>query len=474
MGKRRLFLAYLSLVGIPLLVLAAVVAAGGGLTPPRPVGAASAIDAGATPAGSNPLILLVGQIAVVILAARVVGYLFRKIHQPQVIGEMAAGILLGPSFLGWLAPAYSAVLFPPNSLGFLNAFSQLGLILFMFLVGLELNAKELYEHGSATLLMSHVSIVAPFVLASVLSLYLYPILSDPSVSFMSFALFMGAAMAITAFPVLARILTDRQLLRTRMGTIAIAAAAIDDATGWCILAYIVVLIRSSHSATSVWVTVAGLVGFMAAMILGMRPLLARLERSFFPQGSLSDHRLALIMLFVLLSALSTESLGLHLFFGAFVAGAVMPKDSRFVAYLNEKFESVTVLLLLPLFFAYTGLRTRLGLVQGGQMWFYCALIIAVAIVGKLGGTSIAARVGGFSWRDSTALGMLMNTRGLMELVILNIGLDLKVISPALFSMMVIMALVTTFMTTPLLQLLYPSGLPEETRAPGAIATAEAN
>jgi Kef-type K+ transport system membrane component KefB len=446
-------------------------AAGARLAAPHVAGAPAATQAHTKPVESSALIILVAQIAVIILASRVVGYLFRKIGQPQVVGEMLAGILLGPSLLGWMAPGFSAALFPAASLGLLNAVSQLGLVLFMFLVGLELNAKELYEHGSATILMSHVSIVVPFVLAAVLSLYLYPRLSDDSVSFMGFALFMGAAMAITAFPVLARILTDRQLLRTRMGTIAIACAAVDDVSGWCILAYIVVLVRASQSARPLWMTLAGLAVFLSVMIWGLRRIVTRFERHYGRNGALSDDALAMILLFVLVSSFSTEGLGLHLLFGAFMAGAVMPKDARFVAYLTEKFESVTVLLLLPLFFAFTGLRTRVGLVKGGEMWFYCVLIIGIAVLGKLGGTSIAARAGGLNWREATALGILMNTRGLMELVILNIGLDLKVISPALFSMMVMMALITTFMTTPLLQWIR---LPRDELSYGRVVIAEAN
>jgi Kef-type K+ transport system membrane component KefB len=449
MKLRKLISAYLVLVGLPVLALVAVLAAGGRLSAPH---AAPVIVAAHSPkpADNMPLILFVGQIAVILLTSRLVGFIFRQIRQPHVVGEMLAGIMLGPSLLGWAAPELSAALFPASNMYLMSAISQLGLVLFMFLVGLELNPKELYAHGEATILMSHVSIVAPFCLASILSLYLYPRLSDDSVSFMSFALFMGAAMAITAFPVLARILADLQLLRSRMGTIAIACAAVDDVSGWCILAYIVVLIRAAQSANSVWLTLAGLAVFLFVMIGGVRRLLSRLMRSYEQHGALSDNLLALVLLVALVSALSTEALGLHLLFGAFVAGAVMPKDPRFIAYLTEKFESVTILLMLPLFFAFTGLRTRIGLVQGGQMWFYCILIIAVAVIGKIGGTSIAARFGGLNWRDSTALGVLMNTRGLMELIVLNVGLDLKVISPQLFSMMVIMALVTTFMTTPLL------------------------
>jgi len=411
------------------------------------------------------LLILVAQLTVIILASRTVGYLFQKLGQPQVIGEMLAGIMLGPSLLGWLAPGVSATLFPASSLGVLNAVSQLGLVLYMFLVGLELNATELYRHGKAAVLISHVSIVAPFVLASILALYLYPRLSDDSVSFTSFALFMGAATAITAFPVLARILTERQLLRTSMGTVAIACAAIDDVTGWCILAYIMVLIRASRASGSIWMTLAGIVLFVAVMIWGLGRLFARVERYYVQHGALPDHLMTIVIAFPLVAGLCTEALGLHVLFGAFVAGAVMPKDRRFVAYLSEKFEAVAVLLLLPVYFAFTGLRTRIGLVHRAEMWFYCLLIIGVAILGKLGGTSIAARMGGMSWRDATALGVLMNTRGLVELVVLNIGLDIQVISPALFSMMVLMALVTTFMTAPVLEWIYPARLRErETEA----------
>jgi Kef-type K+ transport system membrane component KefB len=275
---------------------------------------------------------------------------------------------------------------------------------------------------------------------------------------MSFALFMGAATAITAFPVLARILTDKQMLATSLGTVAIACAAVDDVSGWSILAYIMVLIRSSQSSLSIWMILAGLGFFLALMIGVMRRLFARVERYYSVHGELPDHLLALVIVFALTAALCTEALSLHLLFGAFVAGAVMPKDRRFISYLSAKFESVAVLLLLPVFFAFTGLRTRIGLVKGAELWFYCALIIGVAILGKVGGSGIAARLGGMRWREATALGILMNTRGLMELVVLNMGLDIKVISPALFSMMVLMALVTTFMTAPLLDWIYPARL----------------
>jgi Kef-type K+ transport system membrane component KefB len=406
------------------------------------------------------LFTLTLQLAVVLAICRVVGELFRRIHQPKVVGEMFAGIMLGPSLLGWIAPHASAYLFPTSSLGFLNALSQVGVVVFMFLVGLNINPGELKKESHAAVLTSHVSITAPFVLAAFLALYLYPRLSDDSVAFTSFALFMGSAMSITAFPVLARILAERDMLGSRLGTVAIACAAVDDVTGWCILAYIVVLIRSAHSATSIWWTVAGILVFGLAMIHGVRRLLRGFARVYEKKGALSENLMALMLLLVLASSLLTEYLGIHLLFGAFLMGAIMPKDHHFVRYVLDRFETITVTLLLPLFFAFTGLRTNIGLVKGPQMWMYCALIIFVATAGKLGGSTLASWLSGMPLREAAGLGTLMNTRGLMELVILNIGLDIGVISPALFSMMVIMALFTTFMTTPVLRLIYGKEMDE--------------
>jgi Kef-type K+ transport system membrane component KefB len=407
----------------------------------------------------NPLMLnlftLILQIAVILAACRVIGSLFRLFHQPRVVGEMFAGILLGPSLLGWLLPHFSAYLFPVPSLGFLNALSQVGVVIFMFLVGLGINPKELRHEGHAAVLTSHVSIAVPFVAASILALYLYPRLSDNSVSFTNFALFMGAAMSITAFPVLARILAERNALGSRLGTVAIACAAVDDITGWCILAYIVALIRAVDRPSPVWVTLGGIVLFGLIMIYGVRRLLQGFEVVYRERGCLSESMLAFMVLLVLASALCTEALGIHVLFGAFLMGAIMPKEQHFVRYVLDRFETITVTMLLPLFFAFTGLRTNIGLLKGQDMWTYCVLIIAVATFGKLGGSMVASWIAGMPLRDAAGLGILMNTRGLMELVILNIGLDVKVISPALFSMMVLMALVTTFMTTPLLEAVCP-------------------
>ena len=398
--------------------------------------------------------LLILQISVILVVCRIAGAAFRVVGQPQVVGEMVAGIVLGPSVFGRFAPGLSSMLFPVASFTHLNDLSQIGLVLFMFLIGLSINAHELREFGHAAVLISHVSIVAPFSMAAALSLFLYPHLSDAGVPFSDFSLFMGAAMSITAFPVLARILSQRDLLHTRLGTLAIACAAVDDVTGWCMLAGIVVLIRANHTGTPFWLTLTGSAAFTLIMMFGARKLLRRLETYYLKRG-LTDNLLTLIIVFALACALITEALGMHLLFGAFLAGGVMPRNPDLIRDLQGKFESVTVLLLLPLYFAVTGLRTSFSLIHGFAMWGYCAVTVVVGIVGKLGGSMLAARVARMSWRESAALGILMNTRGLMELVILNIGLDIGVISPALFSMMVVMALVTTLMTTPLLNWVYP-------------------
>jgi len=411
----------------------------------------------------NPLLVLILQIAVIIVFSRAVGWVFRLLHQPQVVGEMAAGIMLGPSLLGWVAPDASATLFPPASLGYLNTLSQVGLIVFMFLVGLELEPRLLRGRGKTAVVTSHASIVVPFCLGAGLALYLYPRLSDDSVAFTSFALFMGAAMSVTAFPVLARILTERRLLGTRLGAVAIACAAVDDISAWSILAVVVALVRASAAHTSPWFTLCGSLIFLALMLFVVRRALRWLESYYHTRGRLTQDMVAIVLLLVLASAWTTEWLGIHALFGAFALGAVMPKDPGLVHDLMEKLEDFTVVLLLPIFFAFTGLRTSIGLVQGAEMWSYFGLVLLVACAGKFGGSALAARATGLGWREAGAVGILMNTRGLMELVILGIGLDLGAISPAMFAIMVMMALATTAMTTPILELIYPARRFEEDR-----------
>ncbi len=418
----------------------------------------------AQPAGAEVnLLTLIMQVGVILITARGVGWLFRRVHQPQVVGEMAAGILLGPSLLGWAAPRVSAALFPPESLGYLNSLTQIGLIVFMFLVGLELDPKLLRGRGRAALVTSHASIVVPFCLGATLALYLYPRLSDSSVTFTAFALFLGAATSVTAFPVLARILTERNLLGTRIGAVTIACAAVDDISAWSILALVVALVRADAAHTSLWFTLLGSVGYIAVMILIVRPALRWLISFYHARDQLTPDMLGAILLLVLASAYATEWLGIHALFGAFTLGVMMPKDADLIHDVMEKLESFTVVLLLPIFFAFSGLRASIGLVQGAEGWSYFGLALLVACAGKFGGSAVAARVTGLTWREAGALGILMNTRGLMELVILGIGLDLGAISPALYTIMVLMALVTTAMTTPILELIYPARQMEEDR-----------
>lgn len=399
--------------------------------------------------------VLLLDIVVVCFVARALGWGFEKLHQPRVIGEMFAGILLGPSLLGWLAPRTFAMLFPPGGLAPLYFLSQIGLLLFMFQVGLGLDLQELRTRGRAVVIISNISVLVPLVAGATLALYLYPRLSSAKVPLPVFAMFMGTAMSITAFPVLARILEERNLLRSPVGVVTISCAAVDDITAWCLLAGLTAWVHSDKEIWP-WFTFAGLVAYVFVMICLVRPVLGRYAAW---QQKASRGTVALALLFLFLSAWTTERIGIHALFGAFVAGAILPRTETFTRILAGHLEMITSVLLLPLFFAYTGLRTSIHLLNGGTLWFYCALIVVVAVFGKLFGCAVAGRASGMSWRDAFSVGILMNTRGLIELVILNVGLDMGVISPTLFSIMVIMALVTTFMTTPVLALLsqFPVG-----------------
>jgi Kef-type K+ transport system membrane component KefB len=409
----------------------------------------------------SPILLLIVQVGLILALSRVMGLLFARFHQPQVMGEMIAGIMLGPSLFGLVAHGAWLSIFPSASVPLLNILSQVGVIFFLFLIGLELDPKLLRNRGHAAVVISHASIIAPFLLGAGLTLFLYPRVfnADPHMRFTSVALFMGASMSITAFPVLARILTERNLHKGKVGAVAIACAAIDDVTAWCMLAFVVGVARAAGIKSGL-MTAAGALIYVAVMFLVVRPFLRRLEQVFERSGRLSQNMLAIILLLVLASAFTTEKIGIHALFGAFLMGAIMPKNSRFVSTVMEKLEDYTVVFFLPIFFAYTGLRTEIGVLNNGSLWFYTFLIIAAACIGKFGGSAIAARAAGLGWREASAIGTLMNTRGLMELVILNIGRDLGVITTAVFAMMVIMAIVTTALTTPVLHWVYPAALLE--------------
>ncbi|BBD66892.1 sodium/hydrogen exchanger [Nostoc commune NIES-4072] len=403
------------------------------------------------------VILVLVEVLIIIGLSRLVGLGFRSIKQPLVIGEIVAGIMLGPSLFGLVAPDIAVSLFPPETIPFLNVLSQVGLIFFMFLIGLELNPKYLSGQLEVAVLTSHVSILVPFSLGTLLAVLLYPLVSDASVSFTAFALFLGAAMSITAFPVLARIITENNLQGTRLGTLALTCAAVDDVTAWCLLAVAIAVARTGDFGGAIPTIMASIV-YIGLMLTAGRWFLQRLAKHYLRAGRLSQLLLAGIYMGVVASALITELIGIHLIFGAFLLGAAMPKNEDLVRELAIKTEDFVLIFLLPIFFAYSGLKTQIGLLNRPELWLLCALVLGVAIAGKYVGTYVAARVSGISKREASALGWLMNTRGLTELIVLNIGLELKVISPLIFTMLVIMALVTTFMTSPLLEWTYPKKL----------------
>lgn len=402
----------------------------------------------------DPLTRFIAQMVAIIIVSRLLGLVVRRIGQPMVIAEITAGIILGPSLLGLFWPATTEVLFPVASLGHLQLVSQIGLILFMFLIGLELDPGLLRGRGAASVAISYASIVVPFGLGALLAWYIYPRWSSPQVKFSTFFLFCGVAMSITAFPVLARVLSERQLLRTRVGAVAITCAAVDDVTAWCLLAFVVAAARADGYAEAGMTTVLAVL-YVLLMTLVIRPVLRRVADKVTTRAGLSQNVVAVVLLLLLFSSWTTELLGIHALFGAFVFGVVLPKEGGLAHSLAEKLEDLVIVMLLPLFFAYSGVRTQLSLLDSPEAWLTCGLIIIVATAGKFGGSFLAARLTGLSWRESGALGLLMNTRGLMELIALNIGLDLGVISPTVFTMMVVMALVTTFITSPLLALVYP-------------------
>jgi Kef-type K+ transport system membrane component KefB len=401
---------------------------------------------------ASPVLVLLLQLLVILAAGRGMGLLFRYLGQTAVIGEMLAGVLLGPSLLGRTLPGFEAFLFPAASMPALHLISQLGIILFMFVVGMELDLDGLRRRARATVVISNTGIVVPFCLGALLSIYLYAGYAPAGVRLSTFALFSGVAMSITAFPVLARIISERGLSGTTLGTTAIGCAAMADVTAWCLLAIVLAVGRGSGVAAPFAAAAAAVLAWV--VVTRLRP---HARRVFGATAALVAPATLLtpVLVFVLVAALMTEIIGIHALFGAFIAGIAVGGSIELRDPLRRAIEPLSSAVLVPVFFAYSGLRTEIGLVQGWQDWLVCGAIIATAVAGKLGGTAVSARWSGMPWRESLALGALMNTRGLMELIVLNVGYDLGILSPALYTMLVVMALATTCMTGPLLTLISP-------------------
>ena len=386
------------------------------------------------------------QLVVIVAASRAVGWIAARFGQPRVVGEITAGILLGPSLLGFLAPRLSAWLFPSATFPVLLAVSHLGLLFFMFLVGLHLDLGMLRASGRTALVTSPVSIVVPLGLGVAVAAHVGPRFA-PEVSPLAFALFLGLALSVTAFPVLARILEEQGLTRTRIGVVAIACAAVDDVSAWCLLAGVTAYVRAATGGASFVRTVVLLAAFAAAALALLPPVLKKLvSRS--PAACLPVAAVCLLT-----CGAMTEAIGVHALFGAFLAGIAMPRRDDLRQGLEVSLEPVTSVVLLPLFFTSTGLRLDVGWLQGATAWTAFGLILLAAVGGKLVGSMMAARATGMDWREAAGLGVLLNTRGLVELVILGAGLELGVLTPPVYTMMVLMALVTTAMTTPVLQAL---------------------
>jgi Kef-type K+ transport system membrane component KefB len=317
---------------------------------------------------------------------------------------------------------------------------------------MELDIEKLRKKAHNAVVISHASIVFPYFLGVTAAYFLFEKFAPTNVGFTAFALFMGIAISITAFPVLARILHERGLTKSSLGAIVISCAAFDDVSAWCILAVVIAIAKAGGIGSAIF-TIALTIVFVMIMLILVRPLLKKICNQFEQSDDLNKNLVVIVFFVMLLSACITEVIGIHALFGAFLAGVIMPQKTSIRNLLMEKIEDVSILMLLPLFFAFTGLRTQIGLLNQGHLWVTCAFIILVAVLGKFGGIAIAAKLTGQTWKDSFSIGALMNTRGLMELIVLNIGYDLGILSPALFAIMVIMALSTTFMTGPMLDII---------------------
>lgn len=396
----------------------------------------------------SPIGILLLQIIAILIVCRMFGWIFVKIGQPTVIGEIVAGIVLGPSVLGNLMPELSAFLFPPDSLNNITLLSQFGLILFMFAIGMELDLEEVRKRLKETILISHTSTIVPFFCGMLTAYYVYESYAHKSTPFLSFALFMGIAMSITAFPVLARIIQEKGLTKTHLGTISLASAANGDITAWCLLAVVIAVAQAGSMLSAIYNILFSIL-YIVFMFFAVRPFLRMIGHIYHNKEVIDKALVAFMFLLLIISSYLTEILGLHALFGAFIAGVVMPSNIKFRKIMTEKVEDVSLALFLPLFFVSTGLRTEIGLLNTPEHWSMCGIFILVAILGKFGGAMFSARLAGESWRNSLYIGALMNTRGLMELIVLTIGYEMKILSPPIFVMLVLMTLITTFMTAPL-------------------------
>lgn len=408
---------------------------------------ASFIDLSSAVSFRHILSILILQIIIIIIISRIMGWLMSLISQPTVIGEILAGIMLGPSLLGMFFPEVFIWIFPLESLKNLEILSQIGLILFMFIIGMELDIGVVRQRAKDAFFISNASIVVPFLLGVGLAFFLYERFAPVGADFLSFSLFIGIAMSITAFPVLARIVQEKGITKTHLGMITITSAAINDITAWGILA-IVVAIANATAIGNALVTISLSLVFIVVMLLIIRPILEKIANRFTVRETVSKTIVAAVFGIMLLSSYITEVIGIHALFGAFMAGVIMPQNIKFKSIMSEKMEDVSLVLLLPLFFVYTGLRTEIGLLNDSSLLGTAAIVIMVAVAGKFIGSAVASRITGQTWKNSLTIGALMNTRGLIELVALNIGYDIGILSPEIFTMLVLMALITTFMTGP--------------------------
>jgi Kef-type K+ transport system membrane component KefB len=413
--------------------------------------------------------IVIIQIAVILIFANLIGYGLSKIKQPFVIGEIVAGILLGPSFLGRISPSVSRALFPENSLNILMILSQIGLILFMFAIGAELDLKAVRKRLGSLIFISQFSMVVPFAMGIGAAYFLYDKFAPHNVPFLGFALFIGISMSITAFPVLARMVKERGLSHTNVGITALSCAGINDIVAWCLLAAVVAIVRKG-SVVSSFHTILWCLCYVLVMMLVVRPVLRVLINS--AKGNPAGRgSMAIILVLLLISSWVTESIGIHSLFGAFFAGLVLPGNADFRKTIINNIGHLGMVLLLPLFFVISGLRTRIELINDTHTLIIGSIVILTAIAGKLGGTALAARLTRYSLKDSLSIGALMNTRGLMELIVLNIGYDLGVFSLSMFTIMVLMALISTMMTFPLLDLIARL-LPEDAKKLDTISVNE--